>query len=73
MSDDYIDIRLTVDQRTNLIQTLHKAAKHMRRLQMVYVKCHENCLCNGVCENPDLLLASDIVDELIKLSKEIPH
>jgi|SanBayMetagenome_1026888.scaffolds.fasta_scaffold216193_1 hypothetical protein len=72
MSDNYIDIRLTVDQHTNLLHTLNRAAKHMRRLQMVYVKCHEKCLCDGVCENPDLLLASEIVDELKKLSKEIP-
>ena len=53
------------------IHTLEQAAKHLRRLSVVYVTCHDNCMCNGTCEHPDRIKAEEIIANLCKVMQEI--
>jgi hypothetical protein len=64
--DDEVFITLNLNLLLDILHTMTQSAKHMRRLQMVYVTCHKDCLCNGTCEHPDALKASELTDKLVK-------
>lgn len=62
---------MTDREQLELIATLETAAKHLRRITMVYMKCPDKCLCNGVCEHPDLERTGNIEKRLLDMSHKI--
>lgn len=57
---------------SQVIHALELSLKHIRRLSVVYVKCHDNCLCNGVCEHPDRIHTIR-VEELLRTGLDIMY
>jgi hypothetical protein len=53
------------------INILEQAAKHLRRLSVIGVTCHDNCMCNGTCEHPDRIKAEEIIAKLAVVIQEM--
>ena len=71
------DKLVTINHRdfTEAMFLLEQSLKHLRRVTVVYAKCHPECLCNGVCENPDVektfRLEQKIFDMVKKMSERL--